>query len=126
MTDITGFGLAGHGFEMADGSQVTLAFDVRKLPIITGILENKLTQFKTRASKTNFEYVESQIAFEGEKDPILSEFLWDAQTSGGLLISVAPEKADLLRTRLPEMGATFSAIIGEVKPKQEKALIFRF
>ncbi|QVL29966.1 selenide, water dikinase SelD [Telmatocola sphagniphila] len=126
MTDITGFGLAGHGFEMADGSQVTLAFDVRKLPIITGILENKLTQFKTRASKTNFEYVESQIAFEGEKDPILSEFLWDAQTSGGLLISVAPEKADLLRTRLREMGATFSAIIGEVKPKQEKALIFRF
>ncbi len=125
VTDVTGFGLCGHAFEMADGSQVTLAIHVDRLPLIPGIIENDLIRFRTRASKSNHDYVKSHLRFEGNPDPVRAEFLWDPQTSGGLLISVDPSRADRLLEGLRQRGAKNSAIIGEVLPKQDVALIFR-
>ena len=125
VTDVTGFGLCGHAFEMAHGSGVTLAFDLDSLPIIPGIEEHELTRFRSRASRTNAEYVKKESRFEGKPDPIRSEFLWDPQTSGGLLISIASEKVDRLIQELRARGAMAQAVIGEVLLRQDVALIFR-
>jgi selenide, water dikinase len=123
MTDITGFGLCGHGYEMADGSGVTLVIDVNALPLLPGA--ERLTSYRTRASKTNREYVEKHMQFEGRVDPVRTEFLWDAQTSGGLLISVEAGKAEALVEAARKCGASRTAIVGEVVEKRDVALVFK-
>jgi selenide,water dikinase len=124
LTDVTGFGLAGHAFEMAQGSGVTLVLELSKLPLIAGV--EKLAaqkQFRTRASKTNAEYVAAGLVIEEDVDPLRLEFFYDAQTSGGLLICIAPEKVDELLAALTQRGAAAAAVIGEVRPRGEAALI---
>lgn len=123
ITDITGFGFCGHSYEMAEGSNVTLVIDVNALPLLPGA--EKLTQFRTRASKTNREYVEPFMRLEGTIDPVRQEFLWDAQTSGGLLISVAADKAESLVAQARKLGADRSCIVGEVREKAGSSLVFR-
>jgi selenide,water dikinase len=126
MTDVTGFGLAGHTFEMAEGSGTTIALDLGKLPLIPGV--EKLAgvkSFRTRASKTNAEYVAEGLKLEGKVDPIRLEVFYDAQTSGGLLISIEAAKADALVAALNRHNAAASAIIGEVLPRGEALLIVR-
>ena len=123
MTDITGFGLCGHGYEMADGSGVTLVIDVSALPLLPGA--DRLTAYRTRASKTNREYVDKHVRFDGPVDPVRTEFLWDAQTSGGLLISVEAGKAASLVEAARKSGATRTTIIGEVIAKRDVALVFK-
>jgi selenide, water dikinase len=125
VTDVTGFGLCGHAFEMADGSGVTLAIDVARIPTIPGVVENGLARLRPRASRTNADYVRAQCRFEGTPDPVLSEFLWDPQTSGGLLISMERSKAAPLIANLHRQGAPFATVVGEVLDRQEKALVFR-
>ena len=123
VTDITGFGLCGHAYEMATGSKVTIAIDVNALPLLPGA--EKLTQFRTRASKTNWQYVEAATRLEGTIDPIRREFLMDAQTSGGLLISVEEGKAEALVAEVLKRGATRACVVGEVFKKDEATLVFR-
>ena len=125
VTDVTGFGLCGHAFEMAEGSRVTLSIDLNELPTIAGIERHGLTKFRTRASKTNWDYVKEQSRFEGTPDPVRVEFLSDAQTSGGLLISIDPAKADALIEELNKRGALAAAAIGEVMERRDVAMIFR-
>jgi selenide, water dikinase len=114
-TDITGFGLAGHALEMAQGSNVTVTIDLRKLPLFSGIDRIEVTKFRTRASKTNREYTEADTRFEGAPNPTRLEFFYDAQTSGGLLISVPAAKADDLVKCLAEVRTPAAAVIGEVR-----------
>lgn len=123
ITDITGFGLCGHAFEMADGSGVTLVIDVNSLPLIPGA--EKLTQFRTRASKTNRAYVEPFMRLEGTIDPVREEFLWDAQTSGGLLISVEAGRAGALVEEARKRGAATTCVVGEVREKGSASLVFK-
>jgi len=123
LTDITGFGLCGHAFEMADGSKVTLVIDVNALPLLPGA--ELLTKYRTRASKTNREYVQAHVKLDGQIDPIREEFLWDAQTSGGLLISIEASKADALVEEARKRGATRAEIVGEVRGQTDFSLIFR-
>ena len=125
VTDVTGFGLSGHAFEMAVGSGVTLAIDVERLPTIPGVEKHGLARLRTRASRTNADYVRAHSHFAGTPDPGRVEFLWDPQTSGGLLIAIAADLADALVDDLHRRGATFSTRIGEVLSKQETLLIFR-
>jgi len=124
-TDITGFGLAGHGREMAEGSGVTLVIELAKLPLIPGVERLDITKFRTRASKTNREYTEAQTQFAKTPDATRLEFFYDAQTSGGLLISVPAAKADELLKRLAEAKTKSAAIIGEVRTFEGKHLIIR-
>jgi selenide,water dikinase len=123
ITDITGFGLCGHAYEMADGSHVTLMIDVNALPLLPGA--EQLTTFRTRASKTNREYVEPFMKLQGAIDPVRAEFLWDAQTSGGLLISVDADKAEALVEDVRKRGATRATVVGEVRTRGDAALVFR-
>jgi selenide, water dikinase len=124
-TDVTGFGLAGHAMEMAQGSNLTLTIDLAKLPLFAGIDQIDVTKFRTRASKTNREYTEAQTRFEGVPDPTKLEFFYDAQTSGGLLISVPAAKADELLKRLKEANTPAAAVIGAVRPLDGKNLVIR-
>jgi selenide,water dikinase len=122
-TDVTGFALAGHGFEMAEGSNVTLRIELAKLPAFTGIEELIIGKFFTRATKSNKEYVQNSIRYDDTPDPIRSELLFDAQTSGGLLIAVPSDSVNLMIALLKNSGALAYAIIGEVLPRQDVALI---
>ncbi len=113
-TDVTGFGLAGHGYEMALGSGTTLIIELSKLPLISGAENLVEKKYFTRASKTNREYVQGDMRLEGSVDPVRLEFFFDAQTSGGLLISVPAERAELLVQKARQRGAARACIIGEV------------
>jgi selenide,water dikinase len=124
VTDVTGFGLAGHAFEMAEGSQVTLALELGKLPLLPGAEKLAVHKhFRTRASKTNAQYVGPGLRVEGRADPMRLEFFHDAQTSGGLLISVEASKAEALVEAVRRRGAPAAGIIGEVRPRGESALV---
>ncbi len=124
-TDVTGFGLAGHAYEMALGSHTTLVLHLNALPVFAGLEKLPITKYRTRASKTNREYTEPDSHFDANLDPFRFEFLYDAQTSGGLLISVDPAKATTLVKRLSQAGTFTAAIIGEVESRGPKALVIR-
>ena len=117
-TDITGFGLAGHAGEMAQASGVTIALEVDKLPLLPGADKLLLAGYKTRASNSNRTFTEPGLRIEGSPDATRMEFLFDAQTSGGLLISVPPENADECVKLSRQAGAEFSCVVGSVLDKQ--------
>lgn len=125
-TDVTGFGLAGHGNEMACGSGVTLAFELGRLPRFSGVEDLIQKKFYTRASETNRSFLSPQVKKEGKLDPVLEELLYDPQTSGGMLMAVPAESAPQAESVLAEAGVSVAARIGQVHPKDGEAhLILR-
>jgi selenide, water dikinase len=124
-TDITGFGLAGHAFEMAQGSGVTIAIDLPALPFLPGVEKLIERRHFTRATKSNKSYVADGLRVEGQPDPIRLEILYDAQTSGGLFISVPAHKTKALVAALQQKGTLTAAVVGEVLVKQDVSLIVR-
>ena len=124
-TDVTGFGLAGHAYEMAEGSKVTLVIELSRLPLLPGAEKLAHKPYLTRASTTNASYVEPGLRKEGKLDPVRLEFFYDAQTSGGLLISVPPERADELVAKVREKGASATCVIGEVIERADAAIMLR-
>jgi selenide,water dikinase len=124
-TDITGFGLAGHAAELADASRVTVELFLDKLPILPGARDLARQGFLTRASATNRAFAEASLRMEGEVDPVLLEFLFDAQTSGGLLVSVPADQASAMVEHALARGAPATRVVGQVLPRQDAALIVR-
>jgi selenide,water dikinase len=124
-TDITGFGLAGHSFEMALGSGVTLVLHLSKLPLFPRVEAFARKPYLTRASATNASYVERELKKEGKLDPVRLEFFYDAQTSGGLLISLPEDQADGAVAAAKSKGASATCIIGEVVERRDKAIILQ-
>jgi selenide,water dikinase len=115
--------LAGHGLELADGSDVTLRIDLARLPVFPGVEEFAKAPYLPRASKSNREYVKDSLQIRGEPSPARLELFFDAQTSGGLLVSVAPARAEEMVPRAKSAGAESACIIGEVLPRGPHALI---
>jgi len=124
-TDITGFGLAGHAFEMASGSGTTLVIELSRLPLLPGAEKLAHKPYRTRASGTNAAYVQPGLRIEGKPDPVRLEFFYDAQTSGGLLICVPPQNAEALVENLRKRGAASACLIGEVVEKQDAVLVLK-
>ena len=124
-TDVTGFGLAGHGYEMAEGSKVTLVIELSRLPLFPGAETIARKPYLTRASATNAGYVAPGLRKEGKLDPVRLEFFYDAQTSGGMLISVPADKADALVESARARGAAATCVIGAVLERQDGALVLR-
>jgi selenide,water dikinase len=124
-TDVTGFGLAGHAYGMAKGSGTTLVVELSRLPLLPGADKLARRPYLTRASITNAAYIAADLGIEGKPDPVRLEFFYDAQTSGGLLISVPGDRADALVADAKARGAATSCIIGEVQERGDKALILR-
>jgi selenide,water dikinase len=121
-TDITGFGLAGHGLEMALGSNATLVVELARLPLLRGLDRLDVTRHRTRASKTNRGYADPHTAFDGRPDPLRLEVFYDAQTSGGLLVSVPADRADRLVAELKARGTLAAERIGRVERYDGKHL----
>ena len=124
-TDLTGFGLAGHAGEMAQSSGVTLVLEVDRLPLLPGARELAAAGNRTRASATNRSFAEPLMRIDGRPDPVALEFAFDAQTSGGLLISVAAERAEELVRRARELGAPATCIVGSVEERRDASIVFR-
>ncbi len=114
-TDITGFGLAGHAWEMAAASGVALAFDVPRIPLLPGVVELAAAGHLTRGDRDNRPYVRD-LRFEAVS-AALQSVLVDPQTSGGLLLSLPPEQARVLTDR-------GWPVVGEVLPGPA-AIVFR-
>jgi selenide, water dikinase len=118
LTDVTGYGLAGHACEMAEGSIMTLEIVVAALPVIAGAGPLAVPRYYTRASKTNREFLDGRLRVEPSADPHLVEFAFDAQTSGGLLIAIDPDRVGLLVDELERRGAASWAVVGRVTDRQ--------
>ena len=114
LTDVTGYGLAGHALEMAEGAGLTFAIDVASLPVIEGAEALAVPRYYTRASKSNREFVQGRLHVDPGVDPLRHEFVFDAQTSGGLLIAIDPDRVAVLIDELRHRGASASAVIGRV------------
>jgi selenide,water dikinase len=110
-TDVTGFGLLGHALEMAVASKVTLELEALAVPLIPGTGELAAAGMIPAGSFANLRFCERAVTVEAGVDPLLVDLLADAQTSGGLLISVAGDRAEALHDALesrrvphPEIG----------------------
>jgi selenide,water dikinase len=112
-TDVTGFALLGHGWELARASGVTLEIDPASVPTIPGALELAAAGMVTSGDKSNRRYVGEDVALSGSVSKELAALLFDPQTAGGLLISVAPGRAGALLAVLRERY-TDAAVIGRV------------
>ena len=111
-TDVTGFGLLGHGLEMAKGAGLTLVFDYQNLPFFSGALEMYKTGVTTRSNKDNRALSARFLQIEANLSPAAQELLFDPQTSGGLLFALPQEQAGALVQALQKQGMTHAARVG--------------
>ena len=110
-TDITGFGLLGHGYEMAKASTVTFKLHSSNVPLLPDVLELIEQKMLTRGDKNNRVYVGDTVKFDKAVTPQMQSALFDPQTAGGLLISLDESKAE----KFVEM-IEGSRVIGTVEP----------
>jgi selenide, water dikinase len=118
LTDITGFGLIGHAREMALASNVSLVFQSGNIPVLEGALECIHAGYIPGGLKANRDFAECMVGYDESVPDDIRTLLFDPQTAGGLLISVAPEDANSLT--LAMRGAGVPAIeIGHVLPRRK-------
>ena len=118
MTDITGFGLIGHAREMAIGSGVSLRIHASRVPLLEGALECVRASYVPGGLKANRNFAESCVEYADAVPEEIRTLLYDPQTAGGLLISVAEKDAERLVAAL--RNSAIDAIeIGEVVPRQK-------
>ena len=118
MTDVTGFGLIGHAREMAKGSGVSLRIRASQVPLLPGAIECVQHGYVPGGLKANRQFAEGCVEAEDGIPPDRLTLLYDPQTAGGLLISVAEADAARLLTEL--RNACVDAVeIGEVVAKQK-------
>jgi len=114
-TDITGFGLAGHCFEVAKGSGVTMEIYIDKMPVMREALEMYKKGVRTGVNAYNRELVKDYLQFKNDVPDWHKEIFFDPQTSGGLLAAVPQEQGDNLVSKLRDAGIEQAGIIGVVK-----------
>src|SRR6185436_5490565 len=101
-TDVTGFALLGHGWELARASRVTIEIDSSRVPLLHGALDLASAGLLTSGDKTNREYVGEDIEISGSVSKEIANLFYDPQTAGGLLISIPADRGDALLARLRE------------------------
>jgi len=110
-TDVTGFSLIGHAWEMACASKVTIEINADSVPLLEGALELASQGLVTSGDKTNREYVGADVAIADSVNENLVKLLFDPQTAGGMLISVRQTSLEPLLARLKE-NYPFARVIG--------------
>ncbi len=114
-TDVTGFGLAGHAFEMARGARVTLVLNMDQLPVLPEALEMYRRGVTTGVNAPNREMIKDRIRFEADWPDWHRQIVFDPQTSGGLLAAVDPQQADDLLAALHRADVAAACRIGHVE-----------
>jgi selenide,water dikinase len=118
MTDVTGFGLIGHARELALASNVALRFFSKEIPILPGALECIRTGHVPGGLTANREFAECVVGYEAPISDDLKTLLFDPQTAGGLLISIAGDEREKLVAELKAAGV-LARHIGDVTESQK-------
>lgn len=118
LTDVTGFGLLGHAWEMAKGSGLRFSIDFADLPWLPNAPELAAQGHITGASKRNWQAYGAHISLPSAISEIEQSLLTDPQTSGGLLIACKPETAPEVLALLHDQGFEYAAVIGRVESGQ--------
>lgn len=113
-TDVTGYGLLGHALEMAQASRVTIRIYSERLPLMPEALKLAEAGMIPAGSKANREYVQSYAAIPETVDENLVHVMFDPQTSGGLLIAIPEEKAELFEQESGKQNV-FAQLVGQVE-----------
>ncbi|MDP3821561.1 MAG: selenide, water dikinase SelD [Burkholderiales bacterium] len=115
LTDVTGFGLAGHTLELARGAKLMAVIDWHKVPLLAGVNAMAADGFVTGASGRNWDAYGAEITLAAGLPATARDLLSDPQTSGGLLVSCRPEAAaDVLRV-FSAAGFDQAAVIGRIE-----------
>ncbi len=117
-TDITGFGLLGHAFELAKASEVTLQIESEKVPLLPDVIDLIRQGMLTRGDKNNRAYVGETVRIAPSVSPEMQSALFDPQTAGGLLISINAKKASRFLSAVPD-----AVVIGQVIAAKSEKLI---
>jgi selenide,water dikinase len=123
VTDITGFGLIGHAFEVAAASRVAIVLSASSIPLLPGAIEYARMGLLPAGSHRNRQFYSCNVIEEKPAIPEMLDLFYDAQTSGGLLISVPAKKAQDLLGKLHDNGVSAAAIVGEVRDSPQRKLI---
>ena len=122
-TDVTGFALLGHLWEMARASKVAIEVDHAAVPLLEGALDLAGQGLITGGDKTNRQYVGEDIQITQSLDANLVKLLFDPQTAGGMLIAIAEDRAEALLSRLRENYPRASVIGKVIKPATHSILV---
>ena len=112
-TDITGFGLLGHSWELARASKVTLEIIAEQVPLLPGALDLAGRKMLTKGDRVNREYVGGDLTIDAEVTKEVVSLLYDPQTAGGMLISITGDRAEAMLAKLRETYSQ-AAVIGRV------------
>jgi len=121
-TDITGFGLMGHAYEMASASGVAFRIDANAVPLLPEVLYFAEQGCIPGGNRNNWEFVKDHVQVRESLKPLLVKVLHDPQTAGGLLISLERKKVGEYLSRLLDNGA-HARQIGEVTPRDKLTVI---
>jgi selenide,water dikinase len=111
-SDVTGYGLLGHAFEMASGSGVTIVLESDRLPLLPGAARLAARGYLTGGCKRNRSFLEGHIAVARSATKDLEEVAFDPQTSGGLLIALPTQDAPRLVRALRAAGIRAATVVG--------------
>jgi selenide,water dikinase len=122
LTDITGFGLAGHLLEMARGAKCTVQLDWDKVPLLPGVKALAAQGCITGASGRNWQGYGAEVALPANFAAIDQSLITDPQTSGGLLVSCAPTEVANVMATFKAHGFDHAAVIGQICAPESHAL----
>ncbi len=114
ITDVTGFGLAGHALEMARGSRCQVRLDWSSVPLLEGVPGLAREGFVTGASGRNWAAYGAEVALSSSLPAEAQALLSDPQTSGGLLVSCSPQALDAVMRTFAQHGLGAATVVGEV------------
>lgn len=123
-TDITGFGLAGHAYEMTNGTNYSMEIYHQAIPFYKECEEFLNMGLIPEGTYANYDYVGDSIRYDNDLKPWMKDLLFDPQTSGGLLFSLPESDAIILEKRLKKQNIP-SGIIGKVIGKEDQDLIIK-
>ena len=121
-SDVTGYGLLGHGLEMTGDGSVSIVFEAARLPLIRDAAALAETGNLTGGCKRNREYLDDKTVIDAGVSDALAEVALDPQTSGGLLIAVAENDGEALVKALVEHDVPAAAIVGHVTARKDHAV----
>jgi selenide,water dikinase len=125
LTDVTGFGLAGHALEMARGAGLDVLLDWSAVPLLDGVQALAQQGFITGASGRNWAGYGAQVVLPEAFSAVDQALLSDPQTSGGLLVSCAPDALEAVMAVFAQQGFAQAKVVGKVAPKMGDKPVLR-
>jgi selenide,water dikinase len=123
LTDVTGFGLLGHLLELARGAKLSAELDMGSIPLLPGVEQLAHDGFFTGASGRNWDAYGHDVVLDPAITPAQRALLTDPQTSGGLLVSCAPDSVDEVLALFARGGFGHAAVIGRMRDGEPKVSV---